>query len=139
MLADREQFAVVEKALTDNGVLEKFEQENGKIRGRMMITVVDIPEQINNAAKRTKSLVGFDCSFDFYDSSIGIALYTDTKEAVGDLWITPQMKGAEPPSREWVEFFIKTLIEHIEEDGSFGCPMYSFLTDESDLTVVPAI
>ena len=139
MLVNTKQFAVVEKALTDNGALERFEKENGKIKGRMMITVIDIPEEIPVTVKGKKSPVGFDCSFDFYDSSIGLALYTDTKEAASGFWVTQQVQGAEQPSQEWIEFFIKTLIENIEEDGSFGYPMYSFLADESDLTVVPTI
>ena len=122
MLVNTKQFAVVEKALTDNGALERFEKE-------------EIPVTV----KGKKSPVGFDCSFDFYDSSIGLALYTDTKEAASGFWVTQQVQGAEQPSQEWIEFFIKTLIENIEEDGSFGYPMYSFLTDESDLTVVPTI
>ncbi len=139
MLVNTKQFAVVEKALTDNGALERFEKENGKIKGRMMITVIDIPEEIPVTVKGKNFPVGFDCSFDFYDSSIGLALYTDTKEAASGFWVTQQVQGAEQPSQEWIEFFIKTLIENIEEDGSFGYPMYSFLTDESDLTVVPTI
>jgi hypothetical protein len=37
-----------------------------------------------------------------------------------------------------VEFFIKTLMQSIEPDGSFGVPVYSFVSDTSDMTVVPA-
>ena len=137
MLANEEQFALVEKLLNDNGTIAKFERESGKIKGRMMITVVDIPEELNIRGKNENMLFGFDCSFDFYNCSIGIALHTDTKEAVGGLWITPQVEDAEPPAREWIEFFIKTLMQNIDEDGSFGCPIYSLLADEGDLTIVP--
>ena len=42
-----------------------------------------------------------------------------------------------PADLEMVEFFLKTLTEHIEEDGSFGIPIYSFINDTSDMTVVP--
>ena len=35
-------------------------------------------------------------------------------------------------------FFIKTLMQSIEPDGSFGVPVYSFVSDTSDITVVPA-
>ena len=138
MLANEEQFALVEKMLTDNGTIDKFERESGKIKGRMMITVVDIPEELDIKSENKNMLFGFDCSFDFYDCSIGIALHTDTKEVAGGLWITPQVEDAEPPAREWIEFFIKTLMQSIAEDGSFGCPIYSFLTNEGDLTIVPA-
>lgn len=52
------------------------------------------------------------------------------------MWFTPQTDDAVEPSSEWIEFFVKTLCENISEKG-FGVPMYSFLNDHSDLTIVP--
>ena len=51
--------------------------------------------------------------------------------------VTPQIEGAEPPSREWIDFFVHTVLDNIQEDGSFGIPMYSFVADVGDLTIVP--
>lgn len=77
MLINQELFDTVEQALSKNGTIENFENENGKITGRMMITLTDIPEDIE-IEKNKKSIYAFECSFDFYDVSIGIVL--DTKE-----------------------------------------------------------
>lgn len=38
-----------------------------------------------------------------------------------------------------MEFFIKTLVTHIAEDGSFGVPIYSFVNDTCDMTVIPEL
>lgn len=67
---------------------------------------------------------------------IGIAFDLDTMELIPQMWFTPQTDDAVEPSSEWIEFFVKTLCENISEDG-FGVPMYSFLNDHSDLTIVP--
>jgi hypothetical protein len=40
-------------------------------------------------------------------------------------------------SQEWIDFFVETLINHIEPDGSFGYPIFTFATDTADMTVVP--
>ena len=45
MLINQELFDTVEQALSKNGTIEDFENENGKITGRMMITLTDIPEK----------------------------------------------------------------------------------------------
>jgi len=60
----------------------------------------------------------------------------DTMELIPQMWFTPQTDDAVEPSSEWIEFFVKTLCENVSEDG-FGVPMYSFLNDHSDLTIVP--
>ena len=57
-------------------------------------------------------------------------------ELIPQMWFTPQTDDAVEPSSEWIEFFVKTLCENISEEG-FGVPIYSFLNDHSDLTIVP--
>ena len=66
-----------------------------------------------------------------------MVLNPKTKEPGSGIWVTEQVEGADPPSQEWVEFFVATLIKHIEPDGSFGYPIYTFATDTADMTLVP--
>ena len=46
MLADKEMFFKIENILREQGVLEKFEEENGEITGHMMITMTGIPSEL---------------------------------------------------------------------------------------------
>ena len=46
MLADKEMFFKVEDTLREQGILEKFEEENGEITGHMMITMTEIPPEL---------------------------------------------------------------------------------------------
>ena len=137
MLVDQKMFDTVEAMLRENGSIERFENECGEIKGRMMITMTDIPEGIDVEEHDGKTPVAFEASFDFYDSTVGLAIYTADRKLATGLWVTPQEDGAEAPAEDWVEFFIKTLVTHIAEDGSFGVPIYSFVNDTCDMTVVP--
>ncbi|MBP5273810.1 MAG: hypothetical protein ILO36_02605 [Abditibacteriota bacterium] len=137
MLTDPEMFETVENALRENGQIERFEKENGKIKGRMMITLAEIPEGIEVKPDGDKVPRAFEASFDFYDSVIGIAMYTAERKAASGLWVTPQKEGAEKPSKDWMIFFIQTLVKHLGEDGTWGVPIYSFVNDTCDMTVVP--
>ena len=138
MLINEEQFYKVENYLRDRGSFVQFEKDCGPITGRMMITAAEIPDEIDFENKRDVPPAAFEASFDFYDSTLGLALYPEDKELAAGVWFTRQKEDAELPAKEWVEFFIKTLVTHIGADGSYGLPMYSFLTDTSDITVVPA-
>ena len=135
MLADKEMFFKIENILREQGVLEKFEEENGEITGHMMITVTEIPPELG-IDKISGSMRAFCGSFDFYDMMIGIIFDLDTMELVTQMWFTPQTDDAVEPSSEWIEFFVKTICENMSEEG-FGVPMYSFVNDHSDLTIVP--
>ena len=139
MLKDKRMFDKVEEILKNNGTLDEFEKEYCKVKGRMMITVGEIPDELGVTIEGDKKPTAFEASFDFYDSIIGVALYTDTKEAATGLLVTPQKKGAAEPDRAWIEFFIEKLMESIRADGSFGTPVYSFVTDDSDMTIVPEL
>ena len=138
MLKDKKLMTVVEERLRADGAFEQFEQETGPVKGRMMITLAEIPDGIEILEQREEDPVAFEASFDFYDATVGIALYTKDRQAATGLWVTPQKDGAEPPAREWAEFFIKVLFSSIAEDGSFGVPVYSFVNDTADLTIVPS-
>lgn len=139
MLADKKMFEVIENILIENGTIAKFEAEQGTICGHMMITETQIPEELGVDIKKTSSLHAFQGTFDFYDMAIGMALYTDTLQAACGLWMTPQTDDAEEPAGEWVDFFIQTLVNNIQPDGSFGVPMYSFVCDVGDFTVVSTL
>lgn len=139
MLKDKRMFDIVEETLKNNGKLSEFEKEYGKIKGRMMITIGEIPDELGVTIEGDKKPTAFEASFDFYDSIIGFALYADTKEAATGLWVTPQKKGAAEPDRAWIEFFVEKLMESIRADGSFGTPVYSFVTYDRDMTIVPEL
>ena len=137
MLADKELFDYVESELKKRGIIDDFEKENGKIRGRMMITQIDLPEELNIEVPEGVRPLAFMGTFDFYDCAVGIAIDWNTLEPFSGLWITPQADDAQEPNEHWIEFFLKTLLGNFKEDGSYGVPMYTFATDCSDFTVVP--
>lgn len=138
MLIDEAAFDRITDLIVESGSIQEFEKENGKLKGRMMITLGELPEDLGIELDPNRKAYVFNGSFDFYDSIVGTVLYLDPLETAGGIWITPQEEGAEPPAKEWVEFFFETLVSHIEEDGSFGIPMYTYVNDNSDFTVVPA-
>ena len=137
MLADSELFEVVENCLKEKGIIERFENENGKIIGRMMITLGNVPDNLKNEVRINDGDYVFIGTFDFYDASVGMVLNPKTMKVNSGLWITEQIENAEPPSKEWCDFFIETLEENIHEDGSFGYPLYTFCSSTGDFTVVP--
>ncbi len=138
MLKDQALFEIVEEALRKDGSIARFEEECGPVKGRMMITLTDIPEGIEITEQRDTAPTAFEASFDFYDSTVGVALYTKDRTPATGIWVTLQEDGAEAPAKDWVEFFIKTLVSGIDEDGSYGIPIYSLVNETADLTVVPA-
>ena len=81
MLADKEMFFKVENVLREQGILEKFEEENGEITGHMMITMTEIPPELG-IDKISDSIRALCASFDFYDMMIGIAFDIDTMELI---------------------------------------------------------
>lgn len=134
MLKDSIMFKTVESILKENGTIGQFESENGQIRGRMMISLGEIPQSMG--IEKTDDIIAFVGSFDFYDAEIGIALKKDTYEPVTQIWVTPQRADAEKPMEEWIEFFVQTLAQNIGTEG-FGIPMYTFMSEEAAFTVVP--
>ncbi len=139
MLVNKAMFDVVEKKLIQNGKIAEFEQENGKIKGRMMITRTVIPDEIDINIIAGKTPVAFEASFDFYDCAVGLAIYTDTCKAASGIWITPQAEGAEPPTMDWIEFFIEKLLGSINDDGSYSFTIYSFVNDARHMTIIPVL
>ena len=138
MLTDKKKFEIVEQMLIEQGRIEAFEQENGAILGRMMITTDTMPEELAEEVEIKDDLTVFTASFDFYDMTVSAAVYTQSKE-VAKMWLTPQADDAEQPAREWISFFIEKLFIGIDDEGGYGIPMCSFVTDTSDMTIVPTM
>ncbi len=138
MLTDKKKFDNVEQMLIEQGRIEAFEQENGAILGRMMITTDTMPEELAEEVEIKDDLTVFTASFDFYDMTVSAAVYTQSKE-VAKMWLTPQADDAEQPAREWISFFIEKLFIGIDDEGGYGIPMCSFVTDTTDMTVVPTM
>ena len=44
MLANKNLFSAIEFVLRENGSLPEFENNNGKVKGRMMIQPIQIPD-----------------------------------------------------------------------------------------------
>lgn len=141
MLIDPSSFKRLEESLTEQGKIEKFEKESGKILGRVMITIGSIPDDIREDVLRDNEeddLIIFNCSFDFYNSTLGIALYKKDLKLASRIWITEQEEGAEKPSQDWIEFFIRLLVEYvIESNDGFGYPIYAFVNNNSEMVIVP--
>ena len=143
MLIDPSAFKTLEESLIKQGKIEKFEKESGKILGRVMITLGSIPNDIKGDIlkdNKEDDLIIFNCSFDFYDSILGIAFYKKDFKLASGIWITEQEDGAEAPSQDWIEFFVRLLCENVvESKDGFGYPIYAFVNNNSEMVIVPTI
>lgn len=143
MLIDPSAFEKLEEILKEQGKIDKFEEDSGKILGRLMITLGDIPNDIKDEilkSNREEDLYIFNCSFDFYDSFLGVALYKKNLELASGIWITEQKDNAEAPSKDWIDFFIKILVENvIQSKDGFRYPIYAFVNNESEMIIVPTL
>lgn len=143
MLIDPIKFNELETFLREKGKLEKFEKESGKILGRAMITLGEVPEELKCKVLRDyneKDVYVFNCSFDFYDSYLGLALEKQSLQPVSSIWITEQLEGSDVPSQDWIEFFVRILVEYVvENDEGYGVPLYIFVNDESELVIEPTL
>ena len=137
MLSNPELFKTVESGLTSMGTIKAFEDVNGPILGRVMITTTKIPDGVNVKRTDVENLTAFEATFDFCNVALGVVADTKKKTLESSMWGRYQVPGAQRPSDDWVKFFIRTLFEHIGDDGSFGIPMYSFVNDTADFTAVP--
>ena len=135
MLFSQELFDEVEAFLDEDGSLAEFEQENGEVLGRMMIDMIDPPENMN--LQIPEGSYGFGASFDFCDCVIGLVLDPETKKAGSGIWSVEQEDGAEPPTQGMIEFFMDTLLDQIESGDSFAFPMFTLIAENGSLTVMP--
>jgi hypothetical protein len=139
MLSNPEMFQKVEDGLREMGTIQAFEEENGPILGRVMITETDIPDGVKVERTDRENLTAFEASFDFCNVALGVVVDTKKKTLESSVWGRYQVPGAMRPSDDWVKFLIRTLFEHIADDGSYGVPMYAFVNDNADFTAVPTV
>lgn len=137
MLADKEFFAGLEKELRDRGIIGHFEDEHGKITGRMMITNGEIPDDLKGQIGAEEGDAVFAGTFDFCDASVGMTVDTKAHQPKGGLWVIPDASGGTVPTKECCEFFMATVMRNIDENGNYGVPMCTFCSDTADFTVVP--
>ena len=74
MLSNPEMFKTVEDGLNDMGVIKSFEEQNGPILGRVMITTTEIPEGISVKREDRENLTAFEASFDFCNVALGVVV-----------------------------------------------------------------
>lgn len=140
MLSNKKHFEEVEKTLKEQGILDKYISEEGDIIGRMMITIGEVPRELDIPDEQllSEKVKCFLCTYDFYDAEVGVLLDIETMTVKSGIWITPQKENYEEPNNEWIEFFIKTLAENIDSKG-FGYPMCTFIFNQADITIVPTL
>lgn len=139
MLKDAETFARLESALFADGARETFEATHGPLTGRAMITLTDIPEEIQvtvGSMEDIPYLYAFEASFDFTDTTLGIAMCVNSSplKVASPLWHTP---AAEEAPDELTRFFLETLAANVPGDGTLSLPIFVFMGEKEDLTLVP--
>lgn len=138
MLADKAKFDAVEKALTDSGFFSSFEKQNGKLAGRMMIDVIELPEEFADKVVLKDGDIVFRGTFDISDCELGVAVNPAKKEIASGLWVKKQTEKNETIPDNWKDLFIRTITSHVGEDGSFKVPMFTFIGKKGDITIVPS-
>jgi hypothetical protein len=139
MLTNDAKFNELGKKLFLDGTLQKFEQQHGPIKGRMMVTEGKIPPEM--LVKLQPELVKHpqwkvvEASFDFSNYTIGMVIGLNPVQPLTEGWLIPQLRhpGLEP-AKEWQEFFIEKVMSVIDKQGRLDLPMYVWISDQSDLT-----
>ena len=143
MLIDEKMFYYVETSLKEESKIEEFEKESGEILGRVMISLGKVPDDLKNEVLKDyeeDQVYVFNCSFYFYDSYLGIALDKQSLNPISSIWISEQRGNADPPSQDWVEFFVRILIEYfVEKQDGFGIPLYIFVNNDSEMVIEPTL
>ena len=98
MLSNPEMFKTVEDGLNNMGVIKDFEDKNGPILGRVMITTTDIPDGVNVKREDRENLTAFEASFDFCNVALGVVVDAKKKTLESSVWGRYQVPGAARPS-----------------------------------------
>ena len=133
MLKNKEDFDRVEKELTEEGTIKEFTDLNGKIEGRMMISVGEPPEDLELDLPPDVEPLIYIGSFDFMNAEIGIAMNKETFMPESGVWITPQEDDAVIPSDEWLDLFIEILVENQKRNGEIPKTIFVFFSQNDDL------
>jgi hypothetical protein len=55
---------------------------------------------------------------------------------ISEGWLTPQLNHPGiKPTQKWQEFFMGKVMENMDENGKIDLPLYSWISDKSDLTL----
>ncbi|AEG40303.1 hypothetical protein [Lactobacillus kefiranofaciens] len=140
MLKDQQKFDQLGEKLFMDGVLQDFEKKHGPIKGRMMVTEGKIPPEMlmklqPELMKNPKWIV-VDGSFDFSNYTIGMVVGLNPVRPISNGWLTPQLNHpGVAPTKNWQEFFMEKVMQNIDENGKIDLPLYSLISDKSDLTL----
>ena len=137
MLTDAKQFAEVEEMLRENGTIAAFEAEHGEITGRMFIDYGPVPSTLTDSVTIDENTAIFRGSFDFCNSTVGVAMDLATGKPKTDVWVEEQKLGAYRPNRHWVEYFLAVLADGYA-DGAFAVPVFAFVNDSAGFEIYPA-
>ncbi len=133
MLNNKEEFDRIEKELTEEGTIKEFTDINGKIEGRMMISIGQPPEDLELDLPPDAEPLIYIGSFDFMNAEIGIAMNKETFMPESGVWITPQEDDAVIPSDEWLDLFIEILVENQKRNGENPKTIFVFFSQNDDL------
>lgn len=139
MLKDQQKFDQLGQKLFMAGVLQDFEKKHGSIKGRMMVTEGKIPPEmlvkLQADLMKNPNWKVVEGSFDFSNYTIGMVVSLNPVKTLTQGWLVPQLGHPGPePDAHWQEFFIKKVLDVINEKGSLELPIYTWISDKSDLT-----
>ena len=137
MLSNPQAFAEVERMLTEDGTIERFEAEHGPVTGRMMIDVGQVPSPLKDRVELGSDVVVFTGTFDFLHSAVGVAVDVRAGQPKSGVWVEEQKTGAYQPGKQWVDYFMSVLMDGIR-DGAYRVPIYAFINDNASFEVYPA-
>lgn len=140
MLKDEKKFDELGQKLFMKGVLQHFEQKHGPIKGRMMVTEGKIPPEmlvkLQPELMKNSKWVVVEGSFDFCNYTIGMVVGLNPIRPISEGWLTPQLNHpGVKPTKNWQEFFMERVMENIDDNGKIDLPLYSWISDKSDLTL----
>lgn len=139
MLKDDRDFNRLGEKLFLAGTLQAFEKKHGPIKGRMMVTKGKLPPEMliklqPELMKNPRWLV-VEGSFDFFNYMIGMVVGLEPIKPLSQGWLIPQLGHPGPkPSQHWQEFFMEKVLAAIDDQGQIDLPLYSWISDKSDLT-----
>lgn len=137
MLTDAKTFAEVEQYLRDEGVIAEFEAEHGPITGRMLIDRGEVPSTLADEVEIDADTVIFRGSYDFANSTVGIAIDRKTGKPKCSLWMEEQKLGAYQVAEDYAKYFINVLRESIAA-GSYDVPIFCFMNEDAAFEIYPA-
>ena len=140
MLKDEKKFDELGQKLFMKGVLQNFEQKHGPIKGRMMVTEGKIPPEMLSKLQpelmKTPKWIVVEGSFDLSNYTIGMVVGLNPIRPISEGWLTPQLNHPGiKPTQNWQEYVLGKVMENRDENGKIDLPLYSWISDKSDLTL----